>query len=290
MLHRSGILSMSVSRMRLGLLLLMSLSAVPLAAEDRPVCELWPTAGCEPAMAQNVRHAVEAFRDAVAQKAAFNAKIAMSRQRMSTACRSSRILRDHPAQIAETQNFFSLLDAKDIYFLSLTYDPIGFGPQYQAFNEMIEKSTGFGKKLDEGIRPMTISEWNDFIDSMNRQAKRNGPTTLNGLLENYSAIFTFSKTEGYLRYRLARNITELNACGCNFSDSTQELWSAAMAVRQPWKDTGVPADDTEATAKTYYETLKQVYGADALQQAAKKLLEAQKDNDGAIVSPGGRKG
>ena len=264
---------------------------VPQAVAQNNVlyCEIQPIYRCETALQRQTRLAMEAFQEAVEKKAEFNSKIDTTRERIAHQCRTNKVLRDHPEQIADMPGFLQLLTEKDFYFMSFQYDALGLGrPSQQLLNTM-ERSTGFGHRLDSGIQERTT--WTQFIDSLNREAAHH-TDTLDGLLQNFLAVMTVKDSDEYQRYVLSRNLAELNALGCNITPDPDRLLVDLLFTKRPWNLVGSDAKDAqsidpETRIRGYVQGLSRLYGAEALHRAALAWINAPKADDGAVILPSG---
>ena len=271
--------------MRCRRLVLLFLLAAPHAfpQDSDPICEINPVIGCETYTAKAMQRAGERLGEGLVRKAEFAADLASTRLAVSLACRSSSQLRDYPERIAQVPHLMQLLNDKDAYFLSLDYDVLGWGAGMQDYNNNIDKLTSGGQSFDGGPRPCPV--WQDFIQAVNGIARARS-TSFTGILENAVNFRTLQSGQRYRRYVIARNLTELNAAGCNLTSDPAQLWHDALLIDQPWKPYYRDAESPEVVSQ-YFAGASSLFGPAALSSAAETALRMPKTPEAKYRYPDG---
>jgi hypothetical protein len=262
-----------------------------LAGEERPACEtqIFKTPGCETGAERLARQAGEDFVKAVQAKAELERQIQAARAKMTAGCHQSA-LRDHPTKVPGADDFFQMLAEKDMYYLSLGIDIMGTGPQAQTYGHYMDLAFGLGKRLDNGIRPMTGDTFDRWVETLNRRMQKQSAASPTEFLQKIVAFYQDRESPAYRRYLAARNLTEIQACGCNLTDDPAELWLAMLVIRQPWYRWPRTPEEQEASAREAYRILTDAYGADVMRRAAAAYLKAPKDANGAAPFGSGERG
>lgn len=274
------------------LLLLLSLSVTTLGQGRRyNPCDPRYAYGIRPPCATIAGTAAKILSDLTklrGEKLKFNNQIEQARQ---------RFFKEYPngPNRAEAQREFAhLLFQKDFWLFYLAFQA-GGGETYGSKEASIalDKFTGLGVELDNGIRPLAFDSFYDWASFYYKKVM-GSPTNrqINSLDDFINKIALGAANseahqasmDEYERYRLARDWAEFAAAGYSLTDNPKDYLITLFIIERPYNQKPEKSNAEQATE--FYQLMAKVVGEEAMLKAAKQLMAAQKGQSYRITVNG----
>jgi len=234
-----------------------------------------------------VVEALDSLAELGANKIDLSIKIEQARQ---------RFFREYPNGANRTQaevEFTKLLIEKDLWYFFIAFQT-GGGGTFKSVQDAraMDQLFGLGARIDNGIRPFALEQFNSWT-SLYYEKVMGGPSgtriqidSLEDLIKKVGfgyanpAAHAESKDE-YERYRLARDWAEFAAAGYNITGDPKNYLLSLFIVEKPYNRN--PQLSHAEQAATYYKAVAEIFGEEAMLQAAKRLMAAKKDQYARII-------